>query len=98
MQAFDIYCHTCHHQIHTISILSESLIDVSKCIPVDSPQRVSRDDAKANLVGDDYERFARLCILHYSKKRCDLLHRPIIKWATCDTQFFVSLNITFVLP
>jgi hypothetical protein len=48
----DIYRHACHHQVHTISSLRKALIDIAKGIPVDSPERIGRDNTKANLVRD----------------------------------------------
>lgn len=79
MQALDIYRQTGHHQVDAISSLGESLIDIAESIAVDSPQRVSRDDAKSNLVGDDDERLVARRTLRYGKQRLDVLQAPFIK-------------------
>src|SRR5207248_1410119 len=57
LQALEIYRHSRHHQVHAIGSLRKALIDISECISVDSPERISRDNAKTNLVGDHDKRF-----------------------------------------
>ena len=56
VQTFDIYCYSCHHQVHTVGRACKALVDISKCISIYSTERVGRNNAQSNLVGDHDER------------------------------------------
>ena len=98
MQTLDIYRHACHHQIHSISSLGKALINISKGVPVDSPERIGRDNAEANLVRDYYECFVWLRGLHHGEKRFDLFQACFIKQVARYTQFLYALIIISRCP
>src|SRR5213082_224509 len=93
MQTLDIYRHACHHQIHSISSLGKALINISKGVPVDSPERIGRDNTEANLVLDYYERFVWLRGLHHGEKRIDLFQACFIKQSVTQARRNTSANL-----
>src|SRR5256714_2953698 len=75
--------------------MRKELIDISKCIAVDSTKSIGRDDTKTNLVGDHDERFVGFRRLYPSKQCFDLFQASFIKKVA---RYFFALIVSFNLP